>query len=73
LFTAGIHGGRKEKGRFTRKSLARDRQVVPEHAGALRPNFVAVNSIQRLRPENRQSEEGRIGNAESSQAERVRT
>ena len=33
-------------------SLARDRKVVPEHEGALRPNFVAVNSIQMLRPEN---------------------
>ena len=35
---------RKEKGRFVWRSLARDLPVVPEHAGALRPNFVAVNN-----------------------------
>lgn len=45
-------------------SLARDRKVVPEHEGALRTNFVAVNSIQMLRPENRQSEEGQIENTD---------
>ena len=45
-------------------SLARDRKVVPEHEGALRPNFVAVNSIQMLRPENRQSERGQLENTD---------
>ena len=45
-------------------SLARDREVVPEHEGALRPNFVAVNSIQMLRPENRQSERGQLENTD---------
>ena len=44
--------------------MARDREVVPEHEGALRPNFVAVNSIQMLRPENRQSERGQFGNTD---------
>mgnify|MGYP003294050501 FL=1 len=53
-------------------SLARDRKVVPEHEGALRPNFVAVNSIQMLRPENRQSERGQFENTGSSQIKRVR-
>lgn len=53
-------------------SLARDRKVVPEHEGALRPNFVAVNSIQMLRPENRLSERGQFENTGSSQIKRVR-
>lgn len=53
-------------------SLARDREVVPEHEGALRPNFVAVNSIQMLRPENRLSERGQFENTGSSQIKRVR-
>jgi len=56
------HEKKKEDFRFM--SLARDRKVVPEHEGALRPNFVAVNSIQMLRPENRQNERGQFGNTD---------
>ena len=56
------HEKKKEDFRFM--SLARDRKVVPEHEGALRPNFVAVNSIQMLRPENRQSERGQLENTD---------
>ena len=44
--------------------MARDRKVVPEHEGALHPNFVAAHSIQMLRPENRQSERGQFGNTD---------
>ena len=48
MFSTKSDEKKKEDFRFT--SLARDREVVPEHEGALRPNFVAVNSIQMLRP-----------------------
>lgn len=63
---------KKKKEDFRFMSLARDRKVVPEHESALRPNFVAVNSIQMLRPENRQSERGQFENTGSSQIKRVR-
>lgn len=62
MFSTKSDEKKKEDFRFT--SLARDREVVPEHEGALRPNFVAVNSIQMLRPENRQSERGQFENTD---------
>lgn len=64
MFLTECFSGKKKKEDFRFTSLARDRKVVPEHEGALHPNFVAVNSIQMLRPENRQSERGQFGNTD---------
>ena len=64
MFSTECFSGKKKKEDFCFTSLARDREVVPKHEGALRPNFVAVNSIQMLRPENRQSERGQLENTD---------